>query len=68
MDAETLGRATHPFFTTKPKGRGRGLGLASVARTVRRAGGHLVIDSTPNQGTRVLLWLSPAGESSHTPL
>jgi hypothetical protein len=29
-------------------------------------GGHLVVDSTPHEGTRVLLWLSPAGESAHS--
>jgi signal transduction histidine kinase len=60
MDEAALRRATEPFFTTKSPACGSGLGLASVARAVRAAGGHLRIESAPGAGTRVRIWLSPA--------
>ncbi|MDF0732996.1 ATP-binding protein [Pseudomonas entomophila] len=57
MPAEAVARAFEPFFTTKPLGRGAGLGLAMVYGFVRQSGGHVWIDSTPNQGTQVNLML-----------
>ena len=57
MDAETLRHATEPFFTTKPAGRGTGLGLASVQALADAAGGRLLVDSTPGRGTVVTLVL-----------
>jgi signal transduction histidine kinase len=67
MDEATLRRATEPFFTTKPPGCGSGLGLASAARAVRAAGGHLRIESAPGAGTRVRIWLSPASTDTLPP-
>jgi signal transduction histidine kinase/ActR/RegA family two-component response regulator len=60
MDAETLRRATEPFFTTKAKGHGTGLGLAMVQGFCEQSGGMLDISSLPGQGTRVSLWLPQA--------
>jgi signal transduction histidine kinase len=57
MDDATLARAIEPFFTTKPAGQGTGLGLSSVARIARAAGGHVEIDSAPGRGTRAHIWL-----------
>lgn len=57
MDAETLARATEPFFTTKPLGQGTGLGLAMARSFAEGTGGRLMIKSTPNQGTDIALWL-----------
>lgn len=57
MDAETLSRATEPFFTTKPKGQGTGLGLSMAKGFAEQSGGALLIASTPGRGTVVTLWL-----------
>lgn len=57
MDAAVLDRATDALTTTKPAGKGTGLGLAMVRDFVSASGGHLTIDSTPGQGTTVILSL-----------
>ena len=57
MNTETLAHAFDPFFTTKSKSRGSGLGLASAYGTIKRNGGHLQLESTPGQGTRVSIWI-----------
>jgi len=53
MEPEVLQRALEPFFTTKPYGRGTGLGLSMVYSTVKAHGGTLGLDSTPGLGTRI---------------
>lgn len=62
MDAQTLERAMEPFFTTKPRGRGTGLGLALAREFAERSGGFLRIGSSPGNGTCVSLYLHPATE------
>ncbi|UST52431.1 response regulator (plasmid) [Comamonadaceae bacterium OTU4NAUVB1] len=57
MSPEVLARATEPFFTTKERGKGTGLGLAQVHGFVQQCEGHLVIQSQPGQGTTVLISL-----------
>jgi PAS domain S-box-containing protein len=57
MTAEVLGRAVEPFFTTKPKGQGSGLGLATTYGIVTQAGGDLRIYSEPGLGTTVTVLL-----------
>jgi len=62
MTAEVSARATEPFFSTKPLGKGTGLGLAQVYSIVRQARGTMRIESREGEGTIVRLILPRAGE------
>jgi len=57
MDAETLKKATQPFFSARPAGRKRGMGLAYAARFVQLNAAKLEIDSEPDSGTTVTIHL-----------
>jgi signal transduction histidine kinase len=57
MDAGTLAKAREPLFSTKPEGRGTGLGLPSVERVVVAHGGSLELESVPGRGTVVRMLL-----------
>jgi CheY-like chemotaxis protein len=59
-----LARATEPFFSTKPLGKGTGLGLAQVYGIARQSGGTIRIDSKPGEGTLVDLLLPVAGAAA----
>jgi len=51
MDAETQQRAFEPFFTSKPKGKGTGLGLAMVQSCIEMHGGVVDVHSTLGEST-----------------
>ncbi|BDU73612.1 hybrid sensor histidine kinase/response regulator [Mesoterricola silvestris] len=55
MSEDVVERATEPFFTTKPAGKGTGLGLAMVYGTVEAHRGTLTLASRPGEGTQVRL-------------
>jgi signal transduction histidine kinase len=50
---EDLKRVFHPFYTTKPAGKGTGLGLFICDGIVRGIGGSIVIESVREKGTKV---------------
>ncbi|HEV2748784.1 MAG TPA: PAS domain S-box protein [Allosphingosinicella sp.] len=71
MPPDVLARATEPFFSTKPLGKGTGLGLAQVYGIAHQSGGTVRIESEPSQGTTVNLFVpgaaAVAGELDKAP-
>ena len=67
MDKATLARAVEPFFTTKPAGKGTGLGLAAVHDLATQRAGALRLLSELGRGTTIELWLPRAPTATAVP-
>jgi PAS domain S-box-containing protein len=67
MDAETLARATEPFFTTQGVGKGTGLGLPMIHGLAKQSGGDMRLSSQPGEGSTIELWLPVADAVEATP-
>ena len=57
MVPEVASRAFEPFFSTKPLGESRGMGLSAVFGFTKQSGGHIELVSSPGKGTVAKLYL-----------
>jgi PAS domain S-box-containing protein len=64
MPPDVLARVFQPFFTTKPEGKGNGLGLATIHAFAEQSGGWVTIDSAEGSGTTVRLHLPRAAAAA----
>jgi PAS domain S-box-containing protein len=57
MDMETLSKAYMPFFSTRNKAKGSGMGIPTAYATTRRHNGYLTLESEPKKGTVASIYL-----------
>jgi two-component system NtrC family sensor kinase len=54
---EYVSKIFDPFFTTKQPGKGTGLGLSIAYGIIQKHGGTIIVDTSPNSGTRFIIRL-----------
>jgi len=64
IPAIELHKIFEPFYTTKPPGRGTGLGLTICYGIVEEQQGRMTVDSVPGQGTTFRIWLPRAAQGA----
>lgn len=64
MSPQVAARAFEPFFSTKPRGKGTGLGLASVFSFAQQSHGTARIDTVEGEGTTVTIVLPVAADDA----
>ena len=64
---ELHGRIFEPFYTTKERGTGTGLGLSAVFGAIKQSGGYTFVQSEPNQGAAFTIYLPLAEVATEPP-
>lgn len=59
ISKQSIERIFDPFYTTKPVGKGSGMGLSIVHGTVHQNQGHVVLQSSPGEGSQFNLFFTP---------
>lgn len=67
MSAEVLSHLFEPFYTTKPQGKGTGLGLATCYGTIKQSGGSISVESEIGRGTTFKIILPCVQSPTQTP-